>query len=433
MTAYLQIAPAHRRIFISSLIILGLYVISTPHTAHASTANDQPLRFWHWWYSTGEKQNITVLNKHLAKHNLTWQEPRAKHYTNSTAGYLDRFNAALKTYQSPDAAMMSSSNIKDYDKQYNLLYLDNIAKQQGWEDAIPEAIQNTARHNGHWVSAPINSHSTNWLWVNKALFSQLDMAEPQTWEQLLAVLDRAKALGIPQLAALNDNWEQSLLYELVAMSTGGLEFYRRVFINLELSESDQAILELSFTRLKQLTSYFAEGTERNAWHQNTALVAQGKLLMQIHGSWVNSELTSLGAEPDSDYLCMRFPDTQGAYLFHSDHVIFFDDAHNQTDQQKTFARILLDKEFQRELSIASGASPSRVDVSTEGFNSCSKKSIHDLRMANMRRAVMPSSNNSTVFNITMTYLKQKITAEQAAQQVLEALKTQRQQTLAARQ
>lgn len=140
--------------------------------------------------------------------------------------------------------------------------------------------------------------------------------------------------------------------------------------------------------------------------------------MQVHGSWVNSELTTLGAEAGQDYLCLRFPGTQGAYLFHSDHVIFFNEAYNSVANQHTLARILLDKEFQRELSIASGASPARVDIETNGFNSCSKKSIHDLRMANMRRAVMASLNNKGLFKVVEDYLDNEVNAATAAKQVI---------------
>lgn len=139
--------------------------------------------------------------------------------------------------------------------------------------------------------------------------------------------------------------------------------------------------------------------------------------MQVHGSWVNGELSTLGAEADVDFLCMRFPGTQGAYLFHSDHVIF-DEPTSTLEHQQQLARILLDKEFQRELSIASGASPARVDIDTKGFSSCSKKSIHSLRMANMRRAVMASLNSKELFKIVAHYLANPSNAQAAAEQVV---------------
>ena len=141
--------------------------------------------------------------------------------------------------------------------------------------------------------------------------------------------------------------------------------------------------------------------------------------MQIHGSWVNSELTSIGAQPNVDYLCMRFPGTQGAYIFYSDHVGFFKATHNNVEHQKIMARILLDKDFQRDLSMASGAAPARVDISSAGFNHCSKKSIYDLRMANMRRAVMPSINHGALGQLIADYLQQQLPLESAVNNLLD--------------
>lgn len=385
---------------------------------HPSIAEERKIIFWHWWNSAGETQSIDVLTKYLTQYNLSWDKEEA--IKNSTALYLHDINSLLET-QLPDAAMMVSSNIHSYNAKFSLMHLHDIAQEQGWDEVVPHAIQDSAKHNGHWISAPINSHSTNWLWVNKDLFLRLDLPEPETWADLIAVLDRAKALNIPAIAALNDDWEQALLFELVVISTGGLEFYRRFFVNHQLSADDKHILTQSLLRLEQLTHYFAESTFTNNWNQSSAMVKQGEVLMQIHGSWVNSELSALGAKPDIDYLCMRFPDTQGAYLFHSDHVIFFNKQDNRANNRQQMARMLLDKEFQRELSIASGASPSRVDISTDGFNSCSKKSIHDLRMANMRRAVLASLRHEDLYKIVADYLKQETTTETAVNQVLIAI------------
>ncbi len=401
-------------------LTIGLFSVlnQTALASNAASTLDSSTTLWHWWNSKGERQSIDVLNAHLATQGLQLKDDQAK--ASTTGQYLKNFQSWFNTANLPDAAMMVSSEIQSLAATGALLNMDAIAQQQGWEEFIPHAIQDTARYQGHWVSAPINSHSTNWIWVNKALFSRLDLPEPETWEDLIAVLQRAKALGIPALASLDNDWEQALLFELVALSTGGLEFYRRAFINGQIKTEDHDLLIESFLRLKQLTGYFAESTQNIKWNQATALMAEGKILMQIHGSWVNSELVSIGKTADTDYLCLRFPDTQGAYLFHSDHFIFFKNTSGSPKQQQQLAQIMLDKELQRELSIASGATPVRVDISTQGFNSCAKKSMHDLRMANMRRAVMASMNNNHLFKITHDYLAEKISVDTAAAQVIQA-------------
>ncbi|HHX34796.1 MAG TPA: carbohydrate ABC transporter substrate-binding protein [Gammaproteobacteria bacterium] len=386
-------------------------------TLRTALAEERSIRFWHWWNSAGEVKNIEVLNKYLTKNNLVWEEQAAQHSSSNL--YLTRVKKQLQS-QLPDAAMMDSSETHKYAESFNLLPLDDIAQEQNWDEVIPLAIQERAKHQGHWVSAPLNSHSTNWLWINKDLFLRLNISEPQTWNDLIAMLDKAKALGIPALASMRDDWEQALLFELTLMSTGGLGFYRRLFFDQVLHPSDRSIVAKSLLRLKQLTSYYSDTTDNLSWDQSTAQLAKGNVLVQVHGSWVNSELSSLDAEANIDYMCLRFPETQGAYIFNSDHVVFFKAPYNDGSAQKKLARILLDKDFQRELSIANGASPARVDITTEGFNHCSKKSIYDLRMANMRRAVMPSINNKALEKAVASFLQQHTSLRTAVEQVLHA-------------
>lgn len=392
-------------------------LLSNLSAGYAQIKTDNSVKIWHWWNSDGERKNIDVLNAYLAQHNLHLEDQQTK--ASNTGLYLKSFPSWLSTAKLPDAAMMVSSEIGSLAATGALLNMDDIANEQAWAEFIPHAIQDTAKYQGHWMSVPINSHSTNWIWVNKALFSRLNLPMPETWEDLIEMLERAKALDIPALVSLDNDWEQALLFELVALSTGGLEFYRRFFVDGKIRPGDSNILLKSFLRLQQLTGYFSPSTKGLSWNQASAMLAEGKVLMQIHGSWVNSELESLGKNADADYLCTRFPDSQGAYLFHSDHFIFFRNTSGHPQQQKNLARLLLDKDFQRELSIASGAAPVRVDISTEGFNSCAKKSMHDLRMANMRRAVMASINNKYLFKIVNDYLTAKISAEVAAEQVLQ--------------
>lgn len=416
MTLHVLTQPA--RLILSFLcVILGAYSASSAITLQSAFADEPSIRFWHWWNSTGELQSIDVLERHLNKHGLRWLEQDAQ--SSSSNLYLAQMSDHLEE-RFPEAAMLDSSEAHNFDNTFPLIHLDDIALEQNWEDVIPLAIQAKAKHQGHWVSAPLNSHSNNWLWINKDLFLRLGIAEPQTWDELIAMLDKAQTLGIPALATMREDWEQALLFELTLMSAGGLEFYRRLFVDQVFQPSDRAIVAKALLRLKQLTHYYSDTTDNLSWDQSTAQLVQGNVLMQVHGSWVNSELTSLGAEADMDYMCLRFPETQGAYIFHSDHVVFFAAPYNDVTTQKQLARILLDKDFQRELSIANGASPARVDVSTDGFNHCSQKSIYDLRMANMRRAVMPSINNKTLEHALANYLKQLISLEAAIDHILEA-------------
>ncbi len=116
------------------------------------------------------------------------------------------------------------------------------------------------------------------------------------------------------------------------------------------------------------------------------------------------------------YVCASL--TLKGHIFNSDHFVFFKNGPAAEKNQLQMARVLLDKEFQRDLSMISGAAPVRVDISTKGFDSCTKKNVHDLRMANMRHAVIPMISNPKLLKTVSDYLALKTTAEQASELTL---------------
>lgn len=216
-------------LFIVKAFLLGFYSVSSSVTA----ADAHTLDFWHWWVSNSEIKNINLIKQHAKQQGITVQDQSMRSYNNSD--YSNVLKKHIQQHNPPTAAMLISSQVHPYNNAFPLLNLDEVAQEQGWEDVIPDAIQETAKFQGHWISAPINSHSTNWLWINKALFNRLNLPIPETFDDLLVVLERAQRMGIPGLVSLTVGWEYTILFELVAISSNGLEFYRRLFIDRQCS------------------------------------------------------------------------------------------------------------------------------------------------------------------------------------------------------
>ena len=53
------------------------------------------------------------------------------------------------------------------------------------------------------------------------------------------------------------------------------------------------------------------------------MVIKGDAAMQIMGDWAKGEFVNAGKEPDQDFLCFRFPGTQGIVTFNSDQFVIF--------------------------------------------------------------------------------------------------------------
>src|SRR5690606_32336642 len=156
------------------------------------------------------------------------------------------------------------------------------------------------------------------------------------------------------------------------------------------------------------------------WDDATRMVMQGQALLQVQGSWVNGEFTYYHLTPGKDFACFRFPDTQGLFLFNSDHYMVFSRGPGSDEAKDLLVTTLMDPVLQRDLNIATGAAPARVDVPTEGFNDCGKRAIHDMRGANLRRTLMgsiamgnanPATLKHNIYQITSDHLKGMLSTE----------------------
>jgi hypothetical protein len=97
---------------------------------------------------------------------------------------------------------MLGFDILDWAKEGALGNLDQVAEEQGWANIVPEALQQFSKHDGHWIAAPVNVHSTNWVWINKAALDKAGGAAPTSWEELVAHADTAGQSRLHRLERL---------------------------------------------------------------------------------------------------------------------------------------------------------------------------------------------------------------------------------------
>ncbi len=382
----------------------------------------EEVEVFHWWVSSGERASMDVMRRYIERQGIVWREGSV--VGSGTARYGDVLAQRVAAGRAPTAAQIIGFDIHDWAKKGVLENLDDIAAAQEWDMLVPNGIQFLSKYQGHWVAAPINTHSTNWLWLNKAQFDRIGGQQPDSWADLLVLLDKAKAAGIVPLAIGRDAWEQTLLFESVAVGAGGAEFYRKAFIDLDPAALKPALVLQIFQRMSQLRGYLDPGFARRSWDQATTLVRKGEALLQVQGTWVNGEFVRLGMQPGQDYLCFRFPDTQGVFLFNSDQFIFFKNGPGSAKARHAMASTLMQSDFQRDLNLATGAAPARVDVPKDAFNQCGKQAISDMRSANMRRTIMgsvamgnanPPAVKAAIYKVVSDHLYGRINDLQAVQ------------------
>lgn len=333
----------------------------------------------HWWTSGGEASALNVLKDDLKAKGIGWVDMPVAGGGGEAA--MTALRARVTAGNPPTAVQMLGFDIQDWAKEGALANLDDVAKEGGWDAVIPEALQKFSKYDGHWVAAPVNVHSTNWVWINKAALDAAGGKAPENWDELIAVLDKMKANGITPLAHGGQPWQEATIFDAVVLSEGP-DFYKQAFIDLDPAALGGDKMADAFTKLMKLRTYVDDNFSGRDWNLASAMVIDGKAGMQMMGDWAKGEFLKAGKKPGEDFICIRFPGTQGDVTFNSDQFAMFavkDDAAKAA--QAEMAKAIESPTFQSAFNVVKGSVPARTDVPDTAFDDCGKKGIKDLAEA----------------------------------------------------
>ena len=347
-------------------------------TTSVARAND--VEVLHWWTSGGEAAALGVLKDDLKTKGIGWVDMPVAGGGGEAA--MTAVRARVTAGNAPTAVQMLGFDIQDWAAEGALANLDAVATAEGWDAVIPAALQRFSKYDGHWIAAPVNVHSTNWVWISKSALDAAGGKAPETWEDLVAVLDAMKANGITPLAHGGQPWQDATMFDGVMLSLGG-EFYKAAMVDLDPAALGGAQMAEAFTRLMKLRTYFDENFSGRDWNLASTMVINGEAGMQMMGDWAKGEFVKAGKVPGTDFVCIRFPGTQGSVTFNSDQFAMFTVASDEGQAaQAAMASAIESPVFQSAFNVVKGSAPARTDVPDTAFDDCGKKAIKDLAEAN---------------------------------------------------
>ncbi|MBB2694274.1 UNVERIFIED_ORG: glucose/mannose transport system substrate-binding protein [Rhizobium esperanzae] len=365
------------RKFLSSAAVA---VVMTAGLGGAHAADVKEVQMLHWWTSGGEAAALNVLKEDLSKEGFAWKDVPVAGGGGDAAMTALKAMVAAGTY--PTASQMLGYTVLDYAQAGVMGDLTETAKKEGWDKSVPAALQKFSVYDGKWVAAPVNVHSVNWLWINKAVMDKIGGTQPKSFDDLIALLDKAKAAGVIPLALGGQNWQEATMFDSIVLSTGGPEFYKKAFNDLDEESLKSDTMKKSFDNLAKIVKYVDPNFSGRDWNLATAMVIKGDALVQVMGDWAKGEFVAAKKTPDKDFLCYRFPGTDGSVIYNSDMFGMFNVPEDRKAAQVALATATLSKSFQSAFNVVKGSVPARTDVPDTDFDACGKKGIADLKAAN---------------------------------------------------
>ncbi len=410
-----------KKILLASVFAIG---------ATGAQAQNKEIEMVHWWTSGGEAAALNVLKDNLQKQGYVWKD-------NPIAGgggtqAMTVLRARVTAGNIPTAVQMLGFDIQDWAEQGVLGDLTPVATKEGWDKVIPEALQKFSKFEGKWIAAPVNMHSTNWIWANKAVLDKISAKQPTTWDELIAVLDKAKAAGVTPLAHGGQPWQDATIFDSVVLTTGGPEFYKKTMIDLDQAALSSDTMKTVFERMAKLRTYLDPNFSGRDWNLASAMVIKGDAAMQIMGDWAKGEFINAGKKPEQDFVCFRFPGTQGNVTFNSDQFVMFEVSKERQQAQNALASATMDPAFQSAFNVVKGSVPARTDVPDTAFDACGKKAIADAKEAAQKGTLMGSmahghANRAAVknamYDVITRHFNGQLQTDQAPKELAAAVKS----------
>ncbi|WP_438752428.1 ABC transporter substrate-binding protein [Pararhizobium sp. O133] len=377
----------------------------------------------HWWTSGGEAAALDVLKKDLEGKSISWTDMPVAGGGGTEA--MTVLRARVTAGNAPTAVQMLGFDILDWAKEGALGNLDEIAAKEGWDKVIPTALQQFSKYDGHWIAAPVNVHSTNWMWINKAALDKAGGKEPQNWDELVALLDNFKAQGLTPIAHGGQPWQDATIFDAVVLSLG-TDFYKSAFIDLDPAALGGDKMKTAFERMTKLRSYVDDNFSGRDWNLASAMVIEGKAGVQFMGDWAKGEFVKAKKVPGTDFVCMRYPETQGSVTFNSDQFAMFKVADDKVPAQMQMAAAIESPTFQSAFNVVKGSAPARTDVSNEAFDDCGKKAIADLADADKNGKLFgsmahghanPAAVKNAIYDVVTREFNGELTAEEAVKEL----------------
>ena len=355
-------------------------------TAGAAKAEDS-VEVLHWWTSGGEAAALDVLKKDLESKGVAWKDMPVAGGGGTEA--MTALRARVTAGNPPTAVQALGFDITDWAAQGVVGDLTEVATAEGWDKVIPTALQNFSKHDGKWIAAPVNVHSTNWVWISKKALDAAGGKEPQNWDELIALLDKFKENGITPVAHGGQAWQDATIFDAVVLSLGN-DFYKASMIDLDPAALGGDKMKEAFARMEKLRTYVDDNFSGRDWNLASAMVIEGKAGLQFMGDWAKGEFLKAGQKPGTDFVCIRFPGTQGAVTFNSDQFMMFKVGEESKKAQLAMASAIENPVFQSAFNVVKGSVPARTDVPNTDFDDCGKKGMVDLAEANANGSLFGS-------------------------------------------
>jgi len=202
----------------------------------------------------------------------------------------------------PDVIASDASNLFA-DMATNGFYLDmtDMPELDLVQDAYLQTVKDVAKSDKvYGVPSAANADA---IIYNKAIFKELGLSVPQTWDELIATAEKVKNAGkVPFYFTFKDAWTTLPAYNVLAANLSPTDFFKQLDAG---TTTFSAGYKDATDKFVQLLAYGHNDNAGKTYGDGNTAFAKGEAAMYLQGIWAIAEIQK--ANPSIDLGVFPYP------------------------------------------------------------------------------------------------------------------------------
>lgn len=163
-----------------------------------------------------------------------------------------------------------------------------LTEAGAWESVLPAAASTVNNVYGHMVSLPYQ-YNLEGIWYNKAIFDELGIEEPQTFDELLTAGETIQNAGyVPMTQAGSQGWPLTRLMGMYIFRNVGPDAMEKIRDGeAELTEDAYVAGAAALQQMAE-SGFLGQGFNSLEGDASTAMFLSGQAAMKYDGTWLLS-------------------------------------------------------------------------------------------------------------------------------------------------
>ena len=205
--------------------------------------------------------------------------------------YKEQFAQFLAGHNQYDVLYWhAGERLLEYVDQGLVAAINDVWINDNLDQAFDQSIINTLQRNGNHYAVPISYYQMG-FYYSKNLFENLNIQEPQTWDDLIAVCEFLSNKGIPPIFIdTASDWPATAWFDYLNLRINGLSFHKQVTAG-EINFNDERIKRVLTTWDEAITKgcFTTEHTNMD-WREGLPLIFRGFTGMSLLGNYITQDI-----------------------------------------------------------------------------------------------------------------------------------------------